>query len=348
MYLISPNKKQFKANLHSHTTRSDGHLTAEEMKKAYRERGYSILAITDHEAPKSYTELSEEDFLMLTGYEAYIRPNPNYQSNYFEQEIHLNLFARDPGNEAIVCFNERSTKYLSQEEKDALCKVGSQRTREYTVEYINEFIRTARENGYLVSYNHPVWSMEPEERILSYEGCFSLELVNGECWKINALEHNGTLYQKLLRSGKRMFVHGADDNHNKVPFDNPQCGSFVAATMIMADELEYSTVYNAMEQGEMYCTMGPTFKEVSFDGEKIHVECSDVVSIVCQFGSKKPASAHAAAGETICSADLAVQPGALYVQVSIMDKHGNRADTRGYFRDELGLPPLEKSSGGRS
>ena len=31
---------------------------------------------------------------------------------------------------------------------------------------------------------------------------------------------------------------------------------------------------------------------------------------------------------------------ARYVQISIRDRNGRRADTRGYFRDELGLPPL--------
>ena len=39
---------QYKANLHSHSTLSDGCLTPEEMAAAYREQGYSILAITDH------------------------------------------------------------------------------------------------------------------------------------------------------------------------------------------------------------------------------------------------------------------------------------------------------------
>ena len=167
MYLIHPGKKQFKANLHSHTNRSDGKLTAEAMKQIYRDNGYSILAITDHESPKSYNELTEKDFLMLTGYEVYIRLDPSYIGGIYVPEVHLNLFAKDPQNEAIICFNEKSTKYRTPEEKAALKKIGSQRTREYTVEYINEFIRTARDAGYLVSYNHPVWSMEAEETILS-------------------------------------------------------------------------------------------------------------------------------------------------------------------------------------
>ena len=44
---------------------------------------------------------------------------------------------------SIVCFNPYYCKYISEEEKENLQKVGSQRVREYTVEYINEFIQTA-------------------------------------------------------------------------------------------------------------------------------------------------------------------------------------------------------------
>jgi len=41
--------RRLKANLHTHTRVSDGRQTADEMIKAYAERGYDILAITDHE-----------------------------------------------------------------------------------------------------------------------------------------------------------------------------------------------------------------------------------------------------------------------------------------------------------
>ena len=49
MDFISPGARQYKANLHCHSNLSDGRLTPEELVRAYREQGYSILAITDHE-----------------------------------------------------------------------------------------------------------------------------------------------------------------------------------------------------------------------------------------------------------------------------------------------------------
>ena len=75
MEFISRSDRQFRANLHAHTTLSDGCMTPEASVEAYRNRGYQILALTDHEAPYDHTDLSQKDFLLLTAYEAYIRPS---------------------------------------------------------------------------------------------------------------------------------------------------------------------------------------------------------------------------------------------------------------------------------
>jgi len=172
----------------------------------------------------------------------------------FSPEIHINLFAKEPENESYICFNEAYCKYIRNPiERLRLKKVGSQKIREYTVEYINEFIKTAVDNGYLVAYNHPVWSMESEERILSYENIFSLEMDNYGSWQMNREEHNGALYDKLLRNGKGWFCHSADDNHNIKDINNPsESDSFGAFTMIMADKLDCPSVISAMEKGDMY------------------------------------------------------------------------------------------------
>ena len=136
----------------------------------YKGKGYSILAITDHESPKNHSYLNDEDFLTITGYEVYIRNNEKASYNPYGKETHINLFAKDPENEAIVCYNTAYCKYIPVEKHDQYKKVGSQETREYSVEYINKFIATAKENGYIASYNHPWWSMEDEADILAYEG----------------------------------------------------------------------------------------------------------------------------------------------------------------------------------
>ena len=336
-YLISPNKKQYKANLHCHSILSDGKKTPEELKEMYKAHGYSVLAITDHERPFEHQKLSDEDFIMLTGYECYIRPDPDANYDIYNKEIHLNLFARDPKNVGFVCYNEHYAKYLRRDGAlDGVVKVGSERAREYSVEYINDYIRTAKENGYIVGYNHPYWSMEDEATILSYEGLFSFEICNYGSYVMNNIDYCGALYDKMLSRGKHIFCHAADDNHNSRPEGHPNFDSFGAFTMIMPEEFSYDGVFNAMEKGEMYASMGPTFKEVSVEGNKVHIECSDVSHIFMYMGSKLPRFLHAMPGEKLNSADFVIDEKAKYIRISIRDEKGCWADTRGFFTEELG------------
>ena len=122
-YLISPDKKQYKANLHCHSVLSDGNLTPEALKELYKSHGYDILAITDHERPRSYQQLADPDFMMITGYECYIRPDKQGRYNPYNKEVHLNLFARDPGNTTMICYNEVFCKYLIRD--NALSEITS-------------------------------------------------------------------------------------------------------------------------------------------------------------------------------------------------------------------------------
>lgn len=343
-YLISPDQKQYKANLHSHSVLSDGHLTPLELKKLYKSHGYDILAITDHERPHCHQDLCDPDFLLITGYEGYLRPDQQCRYNPYKPEVHLNLFARDPYNTTMICYNEAFCRYLVRDGAlgEITSKAGSERPREYTREYMNEYIRTARENGYLVAYNHPYWSMDPYEDIESYEGYFSLEIANYGSYQINGLEYCGALYDRLLSSGKRIFCHAADDNHNDVPVDDLDNDSFGAFTMILPENFTYDGVFRAMETGEMYASMGPLFKEVSLDGDSLHIECSEVRHIFVYNGGKKPGHLHAAPGQSLTCADFSIPKDAKYIRVSIQDAEGMRADTRGFFPDEIGLSQEEK------
>ena len=333
--LISPDKKQYKANLHCHSVLSDGCRTPEELKAMYKSRGYDILSITDHERPVEHTALSEEDFMMLTGYECYIRPGTGRYDAY-AVEVHLNLFAKDPKNVKMICFNDNYSRYLKRDNAvEGLDRVGSERPREYTTEYINEYIRTAKEHGYIVAYNHPYWSMEDEAKILSYEGLFSVEMCNYSSWLLNHVEYSGALYDKMLRRGNRIFCHGADDNHNAYPEDHPFSDSFGSFTMIMPEEFTYAGVIEAMEKGNMYASMGPMLHRVSVDGDTVHIECSDVKSAFLYTGSKSPKYVHAEKGEILNSIDFTIDKNARYIRVSIQDGEGRWADTRGFFPEEF-------------
>ncbi len=335
--LLDGKKKQFKANLHCHSTLSDGRLSPEALKDAYKSRGYDILAITDHCRPYDHSDLSEKDFLLLTGYEAYIRTTRG-RVDAFAPEIHMNLIAKEPHNLRYICYNQGYCKYVPIEEHAGLLRVGSERPREYTTEYINEFIKIAVDNGYLVTYNHPFWSMESEERILSYKGYFSVELYNTSSSVINHLENGEMLYDTLLRHGIRVGCHGGDDNHNTVPFDSPDNDSFGGHTVILSDELEYGKIIQALEEGACYASTGPRIYEISLKdggaGRFVHVECSAARSVYLFFGSKGVKHVSALPGEALTSADFPLPRGARFIRISVCDEAGYTAVSRGYFPDE--------------
>ena len=89
----------YKANLHCHSTISDGTKTPEQLKEDYKAHGYSILSITDHEVFIPHSELSDSEFLMLNGYEI-------EASGTGGKTCHLCFVALEPDNTEEVCFSK--------------------------------------------------------------------------------------------------------------------------------------------------------------------------------------------------------------------------------------------------
>ncbi len=334
---ISKDMPQYKANLHCHSNLSDGELTPEQLKEAYKSHGYSILSITDHEYPCDHSDMSEPGFIMLTGYEAYIRPGGSGY-NAYGPEVHINLFAKEPHNVGYIGWNDDYCKYVKDPViRESFNKVGSQRPRDYTAEYINDFVKTAKENGYICAHNHAVWSIEPHEMLHSYEGFFSMEMCNYSAFRDSRIEYNAALYEALLRDGKRLFVHSADDNHNKAPLDSPASDSFGGFAMIMAKELTYPSVIEALEKGDFYSSMGPKIHELTFDGNRVHIETDPVRQITMRTSGKKSYNVVGDEASPVTSADFEIPDATPFVRFSAYDFQGRYADTRGFFRDELGI-----------
>jgi len=59
----------YKASLHTHSCGSDGAWLQEEAAEMYRARGFSVLALTDHERSNDLSGLSDPDFLVINGIE---------------------------------------------------------------------------------------------------------------------------------------------------------------------------------------------------------------------------------------------------------------------------------------
>lgn len=335
MNFISRDDRQFKANLHSHTTLSDGNLTPEQSVEAYKAHGYQILALTDHEAPYVHHRFTTEDFLMITGYEAYIRPSSECIIDRFGPEIHMNLFAKDPDNLTFIGYDPNYCKYLSEDYVKSLplsCDLGP---RQYSPEYIQNFIDCAVENGYLVTYNHPCWSMERSEDILNLNNIFSLEVFNQCSVTENACEDNLALYDALLRRGKFWYLHGADDNHNFAPLGDYLSDSFGAWTMILAPELTYSAIIEALENGRFYASTGPIIHSLEINDGRAKLEFSNAVRVIMHASAKYCKNVWKPDGSEFNCAEFEIPDFVPYVYFTVLDKSGKKAYTHAIRREEF-------------
>lgn len=107
-YLLPEKANRYKANMHCHSTVSDGKLTPLQIKEAYRANGYSIVAYTDHDVLLGHTELRDDDFLPLHGYEMEFTETDDKPTS-FKKTCHLCLVALEPDNLTQVCYHR--TKY---------------------------------------------------------------------------------------------------------------------------------------------------------------------------------------------------------------------------------------------
>jgi len=342
-YLLPEKGTFYKANLHSHSVFSDGKKTPEEMKAAYKARGYSILAITDHEYMVTHNDLTEDDFLMLNGYEAYIKENCDPTNKRFMKTVHLNLIAKDPTVDKHILPDPEYMRFAARFcPVEQLPQAGGLCRRQYTVGDVNRLIRLANENGYYVVYNHPVWSREVLSVITQYQGLLGVEVYNhGVCLEGYSGD-DGKVYDEFLRAGRRMFCFANDDNHNKQPDDSPMSDSFGGFNMIKAEKLDYASVIAAILRGDLYCSTGPLIRELYIEDGAVHIACSPVreVYLVTECRPSAPGrkgSIRVSPGDEITHAEFRLLPEDRYIRLEVVDAQGHKAFTQAYFLEDLGL-----------
>ena len=337
-YLLPEKGNFYKANLHCHSTISDGSLTPEEIKKIYMDKGYSIIAYTDHDILLDKQYLTDEKFLALNGFEVEI--NENKPTDFsFKKTCHICFVALCPDNLNMPC-HHTSNKYLfgnapKYADKLKYDEDTADFEREYTPECISEMMRIGKEKGFFVTYNHPGWSMESYEEYTKYENMHAMEICNYGCVVEGFCDYNEKEYDDILQTGKRIYAIGADDNHNHRSIDSKGFDSFGAFTVIKADELKYETITDALLKGDFYASQNPEIYELYFEDDKIYIKCSDARSIKLNTGRRRTEIVYANDGEALNEAMFEVKPEDVYVRITVTDENGYNANTNAYFTDEL-------------
>lgn len=262
-HLLPQVNRYFKANLHTHSTISDGKLTREEVKNGYKALGYQILCITDHNVIADHSDMNDPDFLMLTGVETNVNaPDMGKTSG---KTYHLNLIAKEPHNLWSPSKAFRKRPSAAEYEDKMQCE---EMDLQYNTDSINAMIAKANEKGFLVMYNHPTWSCQSYPDYAPLKGLWGMELRNSECCLLGHNENNFRVFKDLLSLGNRIYPLGADDMHKPRALGH----SWI---MVGATDLCYGNVIDALEKGDFYMSCGPELKDLWIEDGILKITCSD-------------------------------------------------------------------------
>lgn len=330
-YLLPESGNDYKANLHCHSTFSDGKMTVEELKQRYTENGYSIIAYTDHDVFIPHPELADDTFLPLHGFEVEINePVEVSPVTGKRKTCHLCFIALDPETIQQPCWHRSRYQFgnaVNNRDKVQFDDSLPDYVREYSSEGISDMIRIGREKGFFVTYNHPTWSQESYPQYIGYKGMNAMEIVNSTCVTMGFDDRNGRVYDDLLRSGQRLYCIAADDTHGV-----KEC--FGGFTVIRAPKLEYRAVTDALMNGNFYCSEGPVIRDLWIEGDTVTVTVEGAREVTMTRGIRR-AGAVRQTDEPVTEASFRIYPEDEYFRIVVTDAEGKCAYTNAYFVADL-------------
>lgn len=337
-YLINENGNFYKANLHCHTTFSDGRRTPEEVKEIYQKLGYSIVAYTDHDILIPHDDLTDESFLALHGFEVEI--NKSGAKNRFEiKTCHICFVSIDPDNITQPFWHREDYAVIGNAAKNKhrvkFDETEPNYVRQYSGDAISKMMQEGRDKGFFVTYNHPGWSLESFPEYMGYNGMHAFEMYNGGCLAEGFNDYNPKVYDDMLMGGKKLYCIGADDNHNARSPESVRYDSGWAWTMIKAPSLDYRDVTQALVDGQFYASEGPEIYELTFEDGKAHIKCSDAAKIICNYGARHAEMLMSEDGSPVNEASFGMQPEWNYFRITVVGKDGKTACTNAYFAEDI-------------
>jgi predicted metal-dependent phosphoesterase TrpH len=166
-----------RANLHGHTTESDGRLAPQDYVDWYAGRGYDALAITDHNVRTDPSTLDSRGMLLIPGAEV------TATGTEFGGQYHLVALGPLP------------------EQLPSVTTPGPESARLLTAA------------GAVVVVAHPHWSGLTGADLLAVEAATGVEVWNGGTVLDSEKGVALALWDELLRRGRRLWGFATDDAH---------------------------------------------------------------------------------------------------------------------------------------
>ena len=329
--LIPESGKFYKVNMHCHTNISDGKNTPQEIKEMYKAAGYSAVCFTDHEAMIGHGELCDEDFIALHGYEVAIKQDELEHTGNFMKVYHFNIIA--PSADRLEAVNYylscrscpgNSKKYI---EEFARYKNTIDHT-EYDTDWINAYFKDISDAGFLVTYNHPGWSLQDARDYAGLRTIHAVEVINGTV-SADATDNTAIPFETILREGVRVVPVGGDDNHSPMHVGR-------AWTMVKAEELSYESLIEAYRKGDCYASDGPEIKSLFIEDGKIKIETSPAVRINILTEGRYAKAVHGC-DLTFAEFDYLPEKFGKFFRLEVRDEKGHCAFSGAYYTGDINV-----------
>lgn len=332
--LIPEAGRFYKVNLHAHTTVSDGKQTPEEVKATFKAHGYDAVCFTDHEVLIGHEDLCDDEFVALHGYEVAIKKDVHQRTALFMPVYHFNMIAEKQDTRKMPRFykenpsfpgnaKEWTEKYGIYDESEIIDEVV------YDKEWISDYLKAVRDGGFLITYNHPQWSLQTAFDYIGLEGLHAVEVINGGCVPMN--DNTSLPFEQMLRAGMNVVPVAGEDNHAA-----SSCGR--VWTMIKAKALTYDALIEGYKAGDCYASEGPSILSLTIEDGEIVIKTSPAYAVTL-FSEGRYTPIKRSNNNDITETRFPYTPEnyGTYFRFEVRDATGRKAFSRAYYTDEIKL-----------
>jgi len=275
----------YRANLHTHTTESDGKTPLDLRIRQYREAGYAILAVTDHNMVVDVAGRSTEDFLLINGIEEGVEG------------------FREGHRFHILCLNVPAG-FEFDKNLDP-----------------NTIFAQVNAVGGVAFLAHPYWSACNAQDFMALRGCAGIEVWNSSQWG-NCHSLASVHWDMALDAGVRLPAIAADDTHSGPEGDWDLCAGY---TWLKMPELSAEALMEALRTGSFYSSTGPVIYDFAVEDGLASARFSEARQARLVGWGPRGRRVWDPAGGPISEARVEVNEGWRYVRLEVEDACGHTA-----------------------
>ncbi len=289
----------WRGNLHTHSNRSDGILSPEEVCRRYRDEGYDFIALTDH-----FIGMYDYPIVDTTGYRT------DHFTTILGAELHSGAMENGELWHILAVglpqdFAPSNTPHFMPIDD---------------METGPDIARRARDAGAFVAIAHPEWGGLTLDDARSIDAAHAVEIYNHGC-QVGADRAEGFWHlDRMLENGRKLTLCATDDAH----FSEPD--HFGGWTMVKAEENTPEALLTALKAGHMYASTGPMIHDVQWGPKEVVVRCSPAATVIVQGSGSATSAIHGSA-----MGEVTVPYGRVeasdWMRLTVIDAHGKRAWT---------------------